>query len=207
MRKELLVIAAASTLLGLERPSDHGTALRRSRPDRRIPPCVQVCVPDRCRAESLRMERPGGRASTLVVDDHHGRSEVKALPDMGCALRPAGGSQDGTMTSVCAAQSPCGAPPPESNRRPHPYHGSCAYRCADHRFRRSLTTVDRQVMCSSLLHSSGAVKPSVASGQSTSLPVMTGSPLCHAAFPPLASSREWRSYVLAGARPRPGFCP
>jgi hypothetical protein len=44
------------------------------------------------------------------------------------------------------------SPPPESNRRPHPYHESRAHRCADRRFRRSPPTVDRQVMCSSLLH-------------------------------------------------------
>ena len=43
---------------------------------------------------------------------------------------------------------PMWSPPPESNRRPHPYHESCAHRCADRRFRSSLATVDRQVMCS-----------------------------------------------------------
>ena len=43
MRKRLLVIAAAGTLLGVERPSDHGTALRGWRPERRVLPCVQVC--------------------------------------------------------------------------------------------------------------------------------------------------------------------
>jgi hypothetical protein len=37
MRKKLLVIAAAGTLLGVERPSDHGTALRGWRPERRAP--------------------------------------------------------------------------------------------------------------------------------------------------------------------------
>jgi hypothetical protein len=40
------------------------------------------------------------------------------------------------------------SPPPESNRRPHPYHESRAHRCADQRFCRSRPTVDRQVMCS-----------------------------------------------------------
>src|SRR5918996_134988 len=40
------------------------------------------------------------------------------------------------------------SPPPESNRRPHPYHESRTHRCADQRFCRSLATVTPQVMCS-----------------------------------------------------------
>jgi hypothetical protein len=38
-------------------------------------------------------------------------------------------------------------PPPESNRRPHPYHGSRPHRRAHRRLCRSLAIVDRQVMC------------------------------------------------------------
>jgi hypothetical protein len=38
----------------------------------------------------------------------------------------------------------------EWNWRAHPYHESCAHRCADQRLCRSPATVDRQVMCSSL---------------------------------------------------------
>jgi len=38
------------------------------------------------------------------------------------------------------------SPPPESNRRPHPYHGSVAKRRASRRLRRSQRTVDAAVM-------------------------------------------------------------
>ena len=42
------------------------------------------------------------------------------------------------------------SPPPESNRRPHPYHGSGAHRRANRRLRRSQRTVDAAVMGSVL---------------------------------------------------------
>ena len=38
------------------------------------------------------------------------------------------------------------SPPPESNRRPHPYHGTTRNRCADHRFPRSRPTVRAEVI-------------------------------------------------------------
>jgi hypothetical protein len=40
------------------------------------------------------------------------------------------------------------SPPPESNRRPHPYHESAAKRRAKPRRRRSFGTVGAAVMCS-----------------------------------------------------------
>src|SRR5215211_1038285 len=50
------------------------------------------------------------------------------------------------ITSVSAGQDLCGAPPPESNRRPHPYHGTTGNRCADRRFPRSRPTVGAEVI-------------------------------------------------------------
>src|SRR4029453_18173027 len=44
------------------------------------------------------------------------------------------------------ARTLCAPPPPESNRPPHPYHGSAAKRRASPRSRRSLGTVDGEVM-------------------------------------------------------------
>jgi hypothetical protein len=38
------------------------------------------------------------------------------------------------------------SPPPESNRRPHPYHGTTGNRCADRRFPRSRLTVRPKVI-------------------------------------------------------------
>ena len=38
------------------------------------------------------------------------------------------------------------SPPPESNRRPHPYHGTTRNRCADRRFPRSRPTVGAKVI-------------------------------------------------------------
>ena len=43
---------------------------------------------------------------------------------------------------------PMWSPPPESNRRPHPYHGSAAKRCASQCLRSSRRTVGGQGMCS-----------------------------------------------------------
>ena len=40
---------------------------------------------------------------------------------------------------------PVWSPPPESNRRPHPYHGTTRNRCADRRLRRSRPTVGAKV--------------------------------------------------------------
>jgi len=60
--------------------------------------------------------------------------------------RPFNRPPDTDLTSVNAGQLGV-EPPPESNRRPHPYHGSRRHRCAEQRFRRSLATVGRQVMC------------------------------------------------------------
>src|SRR5215211_5897440 len=41
---------------------------------------------------------------------------------------------------------PVWSPPPESNRRPHPYHGTTRNRCADRRYRRSRPTVRAEVI-------------------------------------------------------------
>jgi hypothetical protein len=38
------------------------------------------------------------------------------------------------------------SPPPESNRRPHPYHGTTRNRCANRRFPRSRPTVGAEVI-------------------------------------------------------------
>src|SRR5215207_11124949 len=37
------------------------------------------------------------------------------------------------------------SPPPESNRRPHPYHEPCTHRCAAQRLPRSLATVEAKL--------------------------------------------------------------
>src|SRR5215218_4193223 len=50
------------------------------------------------------------------------------------------------MTSVCAGHQLGGSPPPESNRRPHPYHGTTGNRCADRRCPRSRPTVRAEVI-------------------------------------------------------------
>jgi hypothetical protein len=62
------------------------------------------------------------------------------------------------LTSVSAGQCLCGAPPPELNRRPHPYHGSDAKRRANPRCRRSSGTVESEVMCSAWMASQSVVR-------------------------------------------------
>jgi hypothetical protein len=47
------------------------------------------------------------------------------------------------------------SPPPESNRRPHPYHEPCTHRCAAQRLPRSLATVEAK-LCAQSQTPSGA---------------------------------------------------
>jgi hypothetical protein len=63
------------------------------------------------------------------------------------------------------------SPPPESNRRPHPYHGSAAKRRAKRRPRRSQRTVDAVVMGSVVAPTSPLFRLS-----SAELPVPTQAP-------------------------------
>jgi hypothetical protein len=64
-----------------------------------------------------------------------------------CYLLDARG-QKSTVDRRCRWSEPVWSPPPESNRRPHPYHESCTHRCTKLRLCRSPPTVDRQVVCS-----------------------------------------------------------
>src|SRR5918992_3618255 len=54
--------------------------------------------------------------------------------------------------------SACWSPPPESNRRPHPYHGSAAKRRANRCSRSSYDTVDAPVMCSVAFRRGGSAR-------------------------------------------------
>jgi hypothetical protein len=62
------------------------------------------------------------------------------------------GSPDGIrLIERCEDQrlrwsDPVWSPPPESNRRPHPYHGTTRNRCANRRFPRSRPTVRAKVI-------------------------------------------------------------
>jgi hypothetical protein len=67
---------------------------------------------------------------------------------------------------------------------------TCGHRCANMRFRRSLATVDRQVMCASLLHVFEAVTLKGSPGQNTSVRVSGGLPPCAVAFAQVAANRQ-----------------
>jgi hypothetical protein len=74
-----------------------------------------------------------------------GQLAVRALPNKGSVLQRPTGFERGPPTSVCAGQRGMWSPPPESNRRPHPYHGTTRNRCAKRRFPRSRPTVGAKV--------------------------------------------------------------
>jgi hypothetical protein len=74
------------------------------------------------------------------------RPTVRPHPSIGCALRPSEPTRNGRTLSVCAGHRLGWSPPPESNRRPHPYHGTTRNRCADRRFPRSRPTVGAKVI-------------------------------------------------------------
>jgi hypothetical protein len=74
------------------------------------------------------------------------RPTVRPHPSMGCALRPSEPTRNGRTLSVCAGHRLGWSPPPESNRRPHPYHGTTRNRCANRRFPRSRPTVGAEVI-------------------------------------------------------------
>jgi hypothetical protein len=74
------------------------------------------------------------------------RPTVRPHPSIGCALRPSEPTRNGRTLSVCAGHRLGWSPPPESNRRPHPYHGTTGNRCAERRFPRSRPTVEAKVI-------------------------------------------------------------
>ena len=119
------------------------------RPDIRLLLAVQVCVLGPLRGAVTQLE--GGQRT----GNNAGQSYQQAP-----AGRPA--SQIASQQGMCSLDGRCliehhddqrfrwsepmWSPPPESNRRPHPYHGSAAKRCANPRSRRSQRTVDAAVM-------------------------------------------------------------
>jgi len=94
------------------------------------------------------------------------------------------------------------SPPPESNRRPHPYHGSAAERRASRRLRSSQRTVDAAVMGSVPAPASRPPRPS-----SVALPaprrrrVLPWGNLLRVLPRPLAAPRARRGSVPASAPP------
>jgi hypothetical protein len=74
------------------------------------------------------------------------RPTVRPHPSIGCALRPSEPTRNGRTLSVCAGHRLGWSPPPESNRRPHPYHGTTGNRCAEPRFPSSRPTVGVEVI-------------------------------------------------------------
>ena|SRR5215217_4806086 len=61
-----------------------------------------------------------------------------------CSLDGRGLIERGSDQRFCWSE-PMWSPPPESNRRPHPYHGTTRNRCADRRFPRSRPVVGYKV--------------------------------------------------------------
>jgi hypothetical protein len=87
-------------------------------------------------------QRPWSAPSTITMDD----PVVRALPGMGCALRPAHASPNTQDDHRLCWSSAWWSPPPESNRRPRPYQGTTRNRCASRRFPRSGLTVGVDVI-------------------------------------------------------------
>jgi len=71
------------------------------------------------------------------------RSNRRSRPN---PYMPGAEGQKSTVDRRFGWSDPMWSPPPESNRRPHPYHGSAAKRRAMPHLRRSTDTVDVTVM-------------------------------------------------------------
>jgi hypothetical protein len=119
------------------------------RPDRRLP-----CSPsryafwDRCAARD-----PDPRDSWI---GQRLWSEQSTSTGGGPASQIASQQGMGSLDGRCLIErngdqrfrwsGPVWSPPPESNRRPHPYHGTTRNRCANRRFPRSRPTVGAKVI-------------------------------------------------------------
>jgi hypothetical protein len=95
----------------------------------------------------VRYHKPQNRATIRVaLSDDSLDGLLASLGDIeGGAVQ-----QDLPVSSAGAVSLVGGASRPESNRRPHPYHGSAVKRRATRRSRRSQRTVDAAVMCSAV---------------------------------------------------------
>jgi hypothetical protein len=97
-------------------------------------PLPLECSPGSCGSE--RAAQRGDARSRLALTLSH-------IPTAMCSLTT--GAQ--TTTDQRFRWSGCvWSPPPESNRRPHPYHGTTRNRCAERRFPRSPSTVGAEVI-------------------------------------------------------------
>jgi hypothetical protein len=94
-----------------------------------------------------------------LLDDQNVRrgkcspSAVHTSTDPATGRQPAGSVQAAPRTTTDQRfrwSEHVWSPPPESNRRPHPYHGTTGNRCADRRFPRSRSTVRVEVIGSLL---------------------------------------------------------
>jgi hypothetical protein len=101
------------------------------------------------------------------------------------------------------------SPPPESNRRPHPYHGTTRNRCADRRFPRSRPTVRVEVIGSLPAKVCAHFKPCAASivaapeeAPSTTCWMQRG-PIRNTPVPPPGRPGHYQAEVLAEELARP----
>jgi hypothetical protein len=116
-------------------------------------PTKRLLSRPRMRSEPLRrrvtQNRDGnGTATSLVraMDKHRGAIGSPSASQQGI----------GSLAGRCVIErhddqrlswsEPAWSPPPESNRRPHPYHGTTGNRCAKRRNRRSRPTVRAEVI-------------------------------------------------------------
>jgi hypothetical protein len=109
--------------------------------------------------------RPGMRSCTAVEPSDPARRYVGQAKTLVRAVnnhRMLDGRQSASQQRMCSLDGRCfiecrddqrfrwsapmWSPPPESNRRPHPYHGTTGNRCANRRFPRSRPTVRAEVM-------------------------------------------------------------
>jgi hypothetical protein len=142
---------------------------REERPTSNSPPVVQVCVLEPRCSLMRQMSRPGERTtpwSEPSTSTYERRSQIasqqgKCSLDGRCLILRHGNQR-------FRWSEPIWSPPPESNRRPHPYHGTTRNRCADRHFPRSRPTVRAKVIGSPSAKLCALFKPCADRRSSTS---------------------------------------
>jgi hypothetical protein len=98
-----------------------------------------ACPSERKGGGTSKKAGPGGEADPRRTDGQTASRQGKCSP----AVKPA--PEYGTDQRFRWSE-PMWSPPPESNRRPHPYHGTTRNRCANRHFPRSRPTAGAKVI-------------------------------------------------------------
>jgi hypothetical protein len=128
---------------------DNAAAARARSTRTNSPRTYHICVLDRCAGLLTRRKKDSGTDND--ADQSH-QQAPEGRPTRPIASQPGMCSLDGRRVierqddQRLRWSKPMESPPPESNRRPHPYHGTTRNRCAERRSPRSRPTVTVEVI-------------------------------------------------------------